>query len=57
MATKKFIIEMEEGVSVCHVCPFDDIDGRCDSLNDLLFGCTCKHINLATMKIKEYEED
>ena len=53
MATKKFIIEVEEGYTSCE-------DGKCP-----IYGCydcnqmaiNCDHYNLATMKIKECESD
>lgn len=52
MATKKFIIEVEEGkVRDCYNCPFNNLN--CDKY-DLL---DCDELNLATMKIKEYEEN
>jgi hypothetical protein len=57
MATKRFLIEVEEGVSQCSTCPLDKMDGRCHYVLEILFNSTCQHLNLATMKIKEYEED
>lgn len=53
MATKKFIIEVEEGYTPC-------IDGECP-----IYGCydcdstvvNCNKYNLATMKITEMEEN
>lgn len=58
MATKKFIIEVEEGcVPSCEICPFAVNGMLCESygINDdgLL---NCNKYNLATMKIKELEE-
>lgn len=52
MVVKKLIIEVEEGNTKCENCPFN---GGCsiDIINR--FGCT--EYNLATMKIKEYEEN
>lgn len=59
MATKKFLLEIEVGRTHCVNCPFENgtlLTMRCfkpkklDSLN-------CSKYNLATMKIKEYEED
>jgi hypothetical protein len=52
MATKKFIIEVEEGETGCFDCPFHDSEHA---------GCgggiiDCSKYNLATMKIKEYED-
>ena len=57
MATKKFIIEVEEGNTECSECPFRQNDKMCEE-----FGwCSekefnCDKYNLATMKIKEMEE-
>lgn len=52
MATKKFIIEVEEGRTECVNCP---IDGWCCGKAIDMFKC-CE-FNLATMKIKEYETE
>ena len=52
MATKKFIIEVEEGRVECENCPFDGC--RCGG--ELSSVLDCDKYNLATMKIKEYEE-
>lgn len=58
MATKKFIIEVEEGDTECKECPFVLMNK-----DGLIVNCTgsryshCINYNLATMKIKEYEED
>lgn len=57
MATKKFIIEVEEGESRCSTCPLDRMDGGCDYVLEILFNSTCNHLNLATMKIEELEEE
>ena len=57
MATKKFIIEVEEGNTECNICPYALKDS-----NGLLVNCIgtkhshCTKYNLATMKIKEYED-
>lgn len=55
MATKKFIIEVEEGDTSCRECP---IIADCDEPG--MCGCTrlvnCCDYNLATIKIKEYED-
>lgn len=53
MATKKFIIEVEEGETMCYKCPFRYIDCT-EKMNDVL---DCDKYNLATMKIKELEEE
>jgi hypothetical protein len=57
---KKFIIEVEEGKTRCDkTCPLkengecSDIDGNMDSLIPFV---DCNKYNLATMKIKEYNE-
>lgn len=46
MATKKFIIEVEEGFTICPKCPMSGIG--CQYID-------CHKYNLATMKIKEYD--
>ena len=56
MATKKFIIEVEEGVTECVNCPMECF-GLCPSATLEKMGLDCNVLNLATMKIKEYEED
>ena len=53
MTTKKFIIEVEEGNTSCNKCPFDCMKCARESLDEL----DCTNINLATMKIKEMEEE
>lgn len=54
MATKKFIIEVEEGRTECEDCPFHvTFPPMC---NGVPIGLECGRINLATMKIKELEE-
>ena len=57
MATKKFIIEVEEGVSKCSTCPLFELEGGCTYLLRLIFKKSCNHYNLATMKITEMEEE
>ena len=54
MATKKFIIEVEGGVTRdCEICPLEYI--KCTrSCFDYL---DCTVVNLVTMKIKELEEE
>ena len=55
MATKKFLIEVEEGKTKCDKCPFHIIfPPMC---NGALNGLNCNSLNLATMKIKELEEE
>ncbi|MBO5803570.1 MAG: hypothetical protein J6R25_00615 [Bacteroidales bacterium] len=49
MATKKFIIEVEEGMTNCCECPEGFSCGGSSFLD-------CCDYNLATIKIKEYED-
>lgn len=51
MATKKFIIEVDEGRVECENCPFDG----CKCGRELLSALDCNKYNLATMTITEYE--
>ena len=53
MATKKFIIEVEEGRVECENCPFDG----CNCGREPLSVLDCDKYNLATMKIQELEEN
>ena len=60
MAIKKFIIEVEEGRTSCFLCPFEcgsmlTINCPQKAFSDVL-KIDCNKYNLATMKIKEYEE-
>lgn len=50
---KKFIIEVEEGRSECDECPFDFRRCAREGLDEI----DCSVINLATMKIKEYDKE
>jgi hypothetical protein len=52
MAIKKFLIEVEEGETRCSKCPFGDcpVSFPNSPIN-------CKEYDLATMKIKELEEN
>ena len=58
MATKKFLLEVEEGVTECNdSCPFRDCGKMCknhnwNSINEI----NCDYYNFSTMKIKELEE-
>ncbi len=61
MATKKFIIEVEEGRTKCDdSCPLKankhclDVDGY---IQDVIPFLRCIEYNLSTMKIKELEEN
>lgn len=53
MATKKFIIEVEEGRGDCENCPFDGYGCAVEPM----LSFDCNKYNLATMKIKELEEE
>ena len=55
IATKKFIIEAEEGCTKCTECPFDEC--RCFELGYVDAEMDCGKYNLATMKIKSMEEE
>lgn len=50
MVTKKFIIEVEEGVTKCNECPEGIACGGLDILH-------CTEYNFATIRIKELEEN
>ena len=52
MAKKKFLIEVEEGISYCETCPCKTCDGVCHNR----FNIDCTKHNLATIKITEMEE-
>lgn len=54
MATKKFIIEVEEGETCCDNCPME-CQGYCPSTTMGVLG-RCDELNLATMKIMECNE-
>lgn len=54
MATKKFIIEVEEEKTVCDEhCPLYTDYGSCSGG---IYSLDCYKYNLATMKIIEYED-
>ena len=54
MATKKFIIEVEEGKTKCDWCPLQTTIGNCcGGIGEL----DCFAYNFATMKITEMEEE
>lgn len=54
MATKKFIIEVEEGETMdCEDCPLDY--SKC--IRTCFDYIDCSVVNLATMKIKSMEEE
>lgn len=60
MAIRKFIIEVEEGMTHCLLCPFEcgqmlTINCPQTALSDVL-KIDCNKYNLATMKIKKLEE-
>ena len=52
MATKKFIIEVEEGRVECENCPFDGCKCSHEPINTL----DCNKYNLTTMKITEHNK-
>ena len=54
-ATKKFIIEVEEGVTDCKFCPFTRSE-TCSEIRELINHINCNQYNLATMKITEYDD-
>lgn len=59
MATKKFIIEVEEGTTKCNECPIYG-SKYCKSgakIDDFKSEINCYTHNLATMKIKEYDKE
>lgn len=49
MATKKYLVEVEEGRTECDQCPDFFLCGGFGPIH-------CNDFNLATMKIKEYED-
>lgn len=55
MATKKFIIEVEEGETICEKCPLF-LMGECSKIVKIFTKNRCLDIKLNTMKIKEYED-
>ena len=50
----KFTLEIEKGVTKCNECMFHQ--GLC-RFPDELHSINCYEFNLATVKIKKYEED
>lgn len=54
MATRKFLLEVEEGKTMCHKCPFQTVD----CTEEMYKVLDCGSHNLATMKIEpiSYEE-
>lgn len=62
MATKKFIIEVEEGKTKCNFfCPLKLFNDECadvkENVERVIPFLRCRIYNLATMKIKELEEE
>lgn len=55
MTTKKFMIEVEEGVTNCAKCPFTKSE-TWSEIRWFIDYIDCNKYNLATMKIKEIEE-
>lgn len=56
MATKKFLIEVEEGRTKCGECPIAINMVNCLRYEFSHRGLDCEDYNLATIKIKEYED-
>lgn len=56
MATKKFLIEVEEGETHCDYCVIES-EGHCPRAKFNKLGIDCDYYNLATMKIIEMEEE
>lgn len=61
MVIKKFIIEVEEGRTKCdNFCPLKNCNGVCvdiyEDVEKIIPFLRCREFNLATMKIKEYED-
>lgn len=61
MATKKFIIEVEEGRTKCdNFCPLKRYNGgcadACEYVEKVIPFLRCRIYNLTTMKITEYED-
>lgn len=56
MATKEFIIEVEEGKTNCDECPFKNCKYMCFYGKNGMVIVDCDQYNLATMKIKEMED-
>ena len=56
MATKKFLLEVEEGRTHCNCCPIGDAL-NCSRFKFSSLGLDCDEYNLATMKIREYEKE
>ena len=48
MVTKKFLLEVEEGKTMCHKCPFQTVD----CTEEMYKVLDCGSYNLATMKIE-----
>ena len=55
MATKKFIIEVEEVATVCRFYAFSK-SKYCSEVTELINHIDCDKYSLTTIKIKEYNE-
>ena len=53
--TKKFIIEVEEGITECKNCPFNEAPD-CNGTNWIERFIGCSKYDFATMKITEMED-
>jgi hypothetical protein len=56
MATKRYLVEVEEGNTLCDECPYEYRETCCYPYR-LYRVMSCGEHNLATMKIKELEEE
>lgn len=55
MATKKFLIEVEEGITECKNCPFNEAPD-CNGTNWIERFIGCSKYDFATMKITEHQD-
>ena len=57
MAIKKFMLEVEEGVTECNdSCPFREYGEICEKRNwNSNNKFNCDHYNFATMRVKEHD--
>lgn len=56
MAAKKFIIKVDEGMTDCVNCPMECY-GYCPSAQLDKMGLDCNVLNLATIKIRNYDKE
>ena len=55
MATKKFLIEVEEGITECKSCPFNEAPD-CNGTNWIERFINCSRHDLATITIYKMED-